>query len=431
MSHYGRLIMIGLDGVPFELLRDLAERGIMPVFRRLIRSGFFHPAESTIPEISSVAWSSIITGKNAAQHGIFGFMDIPRGTYRVSFPNFNSLKADAFWMSDPERSIIINVPATFPVRALNGIHISGFVSLDMARSVYPGDLIPLLEENDYRIDVESEKAHQSLELFLRDLDKTLDARGRVARELWKKEGWKNFMLVFTGTDRLMHFLWNAYEDKSHRHHTGFLDHFRKIDSIVGELLDDIREEDILICLSDHGMERLDLNVYINYILRDKGFLALPPATGLFSDVDCHTKAFSLDPARIYVNKRDKYPRGSVCASDVRRICDDLIDLFREIEVDGKKLCKSIYRKEEVFTGPLLDDAPDLVLVGNEGLNLHSSLKASSIADKPIFTGKHTQHNAFMLAKDIDKDFVFKSELTVTNILHIAEEIKHSRGVTHE
>ena len=36
-----------------------------------------------------------------------------------------------------KKRIIINVPSTFPVKPLNGIHISGFVSLDLERSVCP------------------------------------------------------------------------------------------------------------------------------------------------------------------------------------------------------------------------------------------------------------------------------------------------------
>jgi len=132
-----RVVMVGLDGVPFGLIENLTNNGYMPETKKMIENGLFVPMESSIPEISSVAWSSVITGKNPGEHGIFGYTDIPLGTYRLSFPNFNNLKALPFWQkNNQERSIIINVPATFPIRPLNGIHISGFVSITDLLSFY-------------------------------------------------------------------------------------------------------------------------------------------------------------------------------------------------------------------------------------------------------------------------------------------------------
>ena len=125
-----RVIIIGLDGVPYELLRDFSEKGIMPNTGRLISEGTFIKMRSSIPEVSSVAWSSIITGKNHAEHGIFGFTDFPVNTYRLSFPNFSSLKAAPFWESDSKnRYIVINVPSTYPARELNGVLISGCLNV--------------------------------------------------------------------------------------------------------------------------------------------------------------------------------------------------------------------------------------------------------------------------------------------------------------
>ena len=55
---------------------------------------------SSIPEISSVAWSSAITGVNPGKHGIFGFTDLAKGSYITTFPNYLALKAPAFWEQD-------------------------------------------------------------------------------------------------------------------------------------------------------------------------------------------------------------------------------------------------------------------------------------------------------------------------------------------
>ena len=181
-----RIVIIGLDGVPYELIKDLTERSIMSGVKDLIKQGSFLKMTSSIPEVSCVAWSSIITGKNPGEHGIFGFMDLYPNTYKLKFPQYNDLKAKPFWeILEEKKSVIINVPATYPVREMNGVHISGFVSIDIEKSVYPASLIPKLKEMDYRLDVDSEKAHSSLDLFLDDLEKTLQARIKAYRYLWK------------------------------------------------------------------------------------------------------------------------------------------------------------------------------------------------------------------------------------------------------
>lgn len=95
-----------------------------------------------------MAWSSIITGANPAEHGIFGFTDFAPGTYRMTFPNFASLKAPAFWERDGEgRSVIVNVPATYPARELNGVLIAGFVALNLEKATYPQSWLPYLQDN--------------------------------------------------------------------------------------------------------------------------------------------------------------------------------------------------------------------------------------------------------------------------------------------
>jgi predicted AlkP superfamily phosphohydrolase/phosphomutase len=261
-----RLVIIGLDGVPFSLLKDLTNSGVMPRTAGLIADGSLVETCSSIPEISSVAWSCIITGEDPGQHAIFGFTDLAANSYQLRFPNFSDIKSPTFWEVARGKSIIINVPSTYPARAMNGVHISGFVSIDINKSVHPASLVGQLESLDYRLDVDSEKAHKDLGLFLEDLDQTLTARIRAGEYLWDYTDWQTFMLTFTGTDRLMHFLFAAYEDKGHKYHNDFLNHFGRIDRAIGEIAAKLGDDDVLLMLSDHGLEKLETDVYVNYLL---------------------------------------------------------------------------------------------------------------------------------------------------------------------
>lgn len=422
MTKNAKTVIIGLDGVPFGMIKDFAETGVMPNTAELISQGIFKKMNSSIPEVSSVAWSSIITGQNPGQHGIFGFTDLTPDSYQLRFPNFYDLKSPPFWDLANGKSIIINVPSTYPVRDMNGVHISGFVSIDIRKSVHPASLIPKLKELDYRLDVDSQKAHKDLGLFMEDLDQTLSARIKAYSYLWDYTDWQVFMFVFTGTDRLMHFLWSAYEDENHQYHKDFLEHFRKIDEAIGQVNERISDDDTLILLSDHGFEKLDYDVYISYLLAQEGFLQLKQGGDISLDnIRYGTKAFVLDPARIYLNLKGKFPCGTVDQADSEALLSQLENLFRSLEIDSRKVIRDIYRKEQLYSGPYLENAPDLVLVGAKGFNLKASVKADQLTDKAIFSGKHTQDSAFLLVKGLADKSIVPEIPAVWNIKGIVEK----------
>jgi predicted AlkP superfamily phosphohydrolase/phosphomutase len=424
----GRLILVGLDGMPFGLVKGLAERSVMPNTKQLIDEGVFCPMASSIPEISSVAWSSIITGENPGAHGVFGFTDLAPSSYRLVFPNFSTLKAQPFWEREGSgRSVILNVPSTFPARALAGAMISGFVALDLERATYPPALVPWLQEQDYRVDVNSELAHKSLDLFLEDLDRTLRARIRTYRHLWTEEDWDTFVLVFTGTDRLAHFLWDAYEDEEHRYHDAFLDHLRQVDVAVGEIAERTNEDDVLLLLSDHGFERLESDVYVNHLLLQEGFLRVEKDQARRpQDIADESQAFALDPGRIYVHLENRFPRGTVLSSDRDALVTDLIATLEGLEFHGAKVIERVYRREEIYEGPWLDQAPDLVVLAKKGFNLRGGLNPKQLFAKGAFMGKHSQPDAFLLIRSRHVSEIVLDYPGVSDIVSLVDSLCRRR-----
>ncbi|MGM0405944.1 MAG: alkaline phosphatase family protein [Thermoplasmatota archaeon] len=388
-------VILGIDGVPFHLIDDLSDQGDMPNFQSIKKDGHFSKMHSAIPEVSNVNWSSIVTGKNPGEHGIYGFTELIHGTYTVSFPDRRALKAEPFWKDD-KRYVIINVPAMYPADNINGTMVSGFVSPELERAVTPDSALKFLKSIDYQVDVDAEKAHKSYRLFLDNLFNTLEKREKALTHFWD-ERWDAFMFVFTGSDRLEHFLWNAYEDPSHEYHERFIDYFKEVDRILGKVLDRMNDDDELIMLSDHGMESIEQNVNVNKVLEDNGFLKLGDSPEKrYKNIESGTKAFALDPGRIYLNKKDRYPRGI----DIENITDDLIDIFNEVKYDGKKVINHVHRRDDVYHGRYVGKAPDLVLTPEKGFNLKGSVKYDKLFDKNIFQGKHTADDAFIYSSDV-------------------------------
>ena len=69
-----KLLIIGIDGVPVEMIDRFTGDGTMPVMKSLLSRGKLVRMSVSIPEISSVSWSSFMTGTDAGNHGIFGFV---------------------------------------------------------------------------------------------------------------------------------------------------------------------------------------------------------------------------------------------------------------------------------------------------------------------------------------------------------------------
>ena len=401
-----RAVVVGLDGVPYTLLEDLKNRGRIPNMVSIFERGYFGQMSVCIPEISSVSWSSFMTGTQSGEHGIFGFMDLQPGTYKMYFPNFMHLKAPTLWEdlgARGKKTVVINMPATYPAREINGVLISGFVAIDINKAVYPASFIPRLTGLSYQIDVDTMKARQDHDFLFRDLDATLEGRERAVDFLWNEIDWDLFIVVVTGTDRLMHFLWDAFEKEAHPYHQAYLDYFKKVDSFAGRVydrflsLDGSKEaKNQFYMLSDHGFTKIKTEVYLNRWLEENGYLKFKkdqPDT--IMDIGPGSTAFAMDPSRIYVNLKGKYPLGTVDASDYERVRQELKQGLESLTFeDGSKIAKKIYLKEELYEGLQVDQAPDLVVLSHHGYDLKGKVSSNAVFGRTILVGMHTQDDAF-------------------------------------
>ncbi|MDD5557230.1 MAG: alkaline phosphatase family protein [bacterium] len=400
MTTVPRAVIIGLDGVPHRLIERYASDGTMPNLGRILSRGTLRKMASSVPDVSCVAWSTVITGKNAGEHGVYGFMNLRPGTYRFSFPTFDDLGARPFWEEMPgRRAAVINVPGTYPAREMNGALISGFVALDLAKATHPKALVPELERIGYRIDVDASKGHSDMDAFLRDLAEETESKVRAYRHLWERGPWDVFFLVFTGTDRLGHFLFEAFDDGRHPYAAAFRAHFARIDEVLGEIEGRAGGDGLFMMLSDHGFGPIGREVNVNRFLAERGFLrVVDPSPDSFEGVGEGSRAFALDPCRVYVHLAGRYPRGRVPPADRERVAEEVAAAFGDLRIDGRPVARRICRRAETFSGPHLDAAPDLVVLPHRGFDLKARLAAPQLVSRGAFTGAHTQDDAFLFLR---------------------------------
>lgn len=400
-----RVCVIGLDGVPYSLLVDLAKKGIMETTAELLDSGHLHRMKASLPEISSVSWTNFMTGSNPGTHGIFGFTDFKKDSYDLRFPNFLDLEKETFWDRLGERKkrcIIINQPSTYPARKINGILISGFVAIELAKAVYPFSALSSLKKMDYQIDIDTSKSRKNHEFLWQELSRTLDGRVK-AFEAFCQEDWDYFEFVITGTDRLQHFLWNAYEDDQHPYHKNFLDYYRKIDQVIHKIVSSYREVDQeeggLYLLSDHGFTAIEQEVYLNVWLEREGYLTfkttLPRS---LSDIDSSSRAFAMDPNRIYLHMREKFPLGCVAESEAGALKQEISHKLENLRFNGKKVVREVFDAHDIYSGPYLEDGPDLIALSEYGFDMKGSVKKKDVFGRTNLQGMHTWDDAFFWSR---------------------------------
>jgi predicted AlkP superfamily phosphohydrolase/phosphomutase len=401
-SRRNRACVVGLDGVPFELLLRLAEDGAMPAMRRLIQQGSLHRMKASLPEVSSVSWTSFMTGTNPGTHGIFGFTDLRENSYQVRFPNSLDVKAPTLWDrlgSRGFKSIVINQPSTYPARKIEGALVAGFVAIELAKAVYPLSHLAALEKMEYQTDIDTQKARQDHAYLWKALDSTLEGGRKAFQYFWRQE-WNFFEFVVTGTDRLHHYLWDAQADPGHPSHGAFVDYYMRVDELIGEITEKYCDLtgglDGLHLLSDHGFTGIEQEVYLNAWLRAAGYLEFDSVSPMrLSDLAPGTRAFALDPSRIYLNLKGRFPRGTVDKSEKQRLKSEISAALKELEFGGRRVVREVHNTEEIYSGPHVAKGPDLVVLGERGFDMKGSIERKDTFGRSDLQGMHTWDDAFL------------------------------------
>jgi predicted AlkP superfamily phosphohydrolase/phosphomutase len=264
MTNQNKLIVIGLDGAPHQLIQQWTQSGDLPNIGRLIQRGNFNILKSTIPVHSPTAWSSFITGLNPGKHGVFDFVRRDAAGYQLRVIQANEIKGASLWKLLGQNGYkvgIMNVPMTYPPEKVNGYLISGLGTPDFVPYTYPPEMTGELNSAGYRVNKKFFYTPGRDDEWLDDLTHITKQRGKTAVQLLKEKPWDFFMVVFRNTDEIGHFFWR-HMDATHPRHdpdaprhykTAILDLYREVDQWVGEIVAAAGPDTNKLVMSDHGM----------------------------------------------------------------------------------------------------------------------------------------------------------------------------------
>lgn len=481
-----KILFIGLDGVDFGLTEKLMQRGIMPNLERLCKKGTYGKMLSRPPLQSSCTWTSFITGKNAGKHGIFGYFSYRSDSYELKVLNSLDRRSDTLWHilnRCGKRVGILNLPCLFPPEKIDGYMVCGMLAPSISSNfTYPKELKAelLRSVKNYEIDIGmGMSSKDSKEMLLKKTYEITQKRTDAAKFLLEKFPCDLNIVIFTETDHHLHFFLREMDGTS-KYKDEVANYFRYLDAKIGELLDKVPEDTTVIVMSDHGMAPFRKVLYVNNLLREMGLigegreavgaaaaysftsmcfnflvnlmlkLKLTPDTlkrflplWLFNRLNSilgkgkgfdwsRTRAFSTSIGDgIIINMKGRQPKGVVTQEEYEAIRNAIIKRIKEIKDpdSGETIVAGIYKREEVFLGEFVKNAPDIILKLKEGYCTDSSTKISGILKEenllePV-TSDHTLNALLVISGGSIKQGGLPDKV---NILDIAPTILNLMGV---
>jgi predicted AlkP superfamily phosphohydrolase/phosphomutase len=364
-----RALVIGLDCAPPQLVFE-RWRDDLPSLRALMERGRYGVLRSCDPPITVPAWACMTSSRSPGALGIYGFRNRRDYSYDgLSIADSRAVRVPRVWdvLSTRGRPVIvIGVPPTYPVSAVNGVMISDFLTPDTERAqyTYPAELKQEIEGlvGRYMVDVDNFRTPDKGRLLV-DLEEMTEKRFRVAEHLLETRPWDLFFMVEIGTDRVHHAFWR-FTDPEHRlYEPGnrfegvMLDYYRALDERIARLLRFADDDTAVLVVSDHGAKRIDGGICVNEWLRREGYLVLKEApaepTRFTPDmVDwARTAAWGEGGyyARISLNVAGREPEGTVAANDYDALREELKAGLEALGDDkGQPIGTVVHRPEDLY-----------------------------------------------------------------------------------
>ncbi|TRO48479.1 nucleotide pyrophosphatase, partial [Candidatus Bathyarchaeota archaeon] len=343
-----KALLIGLDcAAPDLLFNRFIDR--LPNFRRMMERGIHGKLESSDPPITIPAWTVMASSKYPGTLGLYGFRHRRNNSYKdIWISTSNNIKEKRIWDYVAEaggRSCLVAVPPSYPPYPVKGCLVGGFITPDTNRNyTYPPELRQEIKDvvGDYPVDVEfriDDKAN-----LVRELREMTEKHFQVIKHLIKTKDWNFFMFVEIGLDRIHHAFWKYFDETHHLHEPGnefedvVEDYYVLLDTKVGELLELIDDDTVVMVASDHGGKPMKGAFCINTWLEEQGLLKLnTPADRVIGlnnvDVDWgRTVAWGWGGyyARVFLNVKGREENGVVDPKDYESTRDDIAERILNI-----------------------------------------------------------------------------------------------------
>jgi predicted AlkP superfamily phosphohydrolase/phosphomutase len=419
MKNRSRVLVIGLDGATWDIIKPLVEKGKLPTIGKLMKSGCYGDFESSLPFETFPAWKCYSTGKNPGKLGVYSRLGVEVAKQKFTLQNSTSFRSKELWDYLGENNItcgVLDMPTTFPPKAINGAMVSPGIP-GRPGFAYPPSLEQQLKDRfGYKTDPDRVPSW-SKDGAIPSIKRSIDQRFDVASYMLKELDPSFFHLTIFGTDTIQHCYWKEMEERDPKYGKVIEDFWSLIDSRMGSLLEEFNSEKTYVFLmSDHGQTLIKARFNISKWLAERNMLALTSRKRRWLLVRLFSK-LGWTVARIVATiagvqtlplARSRIPRriGNVIVNPLEGLLDwqrskvvpivpgllyinrgcfnseeelesfkeGLVKELKQIEEPrtGKKLASEVYRREDVYWGRYMPLAPDIVISPADGHRIVSS-----------------------------------------------------------
>ncbi|EJN57917.1 alkaline phosphatase family protein [Halogranum rubrum] len=404
-------IILGLDGATWDVLDPLLEAGELPNIASLRESGYHGTLESTFPPITAPAWLSMATGQNPGKTGVFYFLnrDDP-DSFEFETLGSEKFEGQSFWdvLDARGHSVgVFNYPMLYPPYEIDGFMVSGLGSPEDDTITYPETLKSELDEvtGEYQIKVPyaDPKYADRPDTLLDDLVRTLEKREAAMEHLLETKDPDVFFGVVSVTDWAQHYFWRYYDEthalfdpgSSSESQEALVNLWKRVDQTVGKIASIAEEQEAtLTIVSDHGFGPVNETFHSNEWLEQRGFrvaeeqsllgrlrtdyfpylrkvgepivAAIPQLNDLAKSVGTSIQG-SIGDAVDWERSIAFAPEQNLTCGMIYMLSDRpedesaVIDALCSLrDAEGNELNISVYRPEDLYHGPCVELAPDIL-----------------------------------------------------------------------
>jgi len=178
-------------------------------------------------------------------------------------------------------------------------------------------------------------------------------------------------------DQLSHMFWRTMDpnhpayDPIGKHRYVIENSYIEMDMVLEKVLKRIDDDTTLIVLSDHGFAPFYRAFNLNSWLNNGGYVTLVDDSigGFFQNVDwAKTRAYGVGFNGLYLNLTGRERNGIVKSWEREALLDEISKKLLDIRdpKTGHRVISKVYKVEDIYTGPYVKDAPDLIIGYNRG-----------------------------------------------------------------
>ncbi|MGZ4865616.1 MAG: alkaline phosphatase family protein [Candidatus Angelobacter sp.] len=383
-----KAFILGLDGGTWDLLDPLIDEGLLPALGQLRKDSASAFTSTTWPAHTGPGWATFVNACMPGQHGVFQFFHTQDPGYRGRLVGTREYGGQSCWQWAAAKNLqlgLVNIPMSHPAVPLPGYQITWPLKQTTSYCT-PPHLLGDLSRNGCHFQSDLATMYRGDLNYIDHAVKFVPERMRAARHLLQNWNADIFVIVLTEADRVCHHYWQ-FSDPTHplyqadapfRYKDAIRTIFRLIDEELAETLKLLSDDCSVIVVSDHGFGPGHRSLGANAVLKKTGYLASAPGAASSPEI---ASWFSEDGAtvdwentRVYMpvpgsyglnlNLRGRQVKGTVEPEAATRVLDEVTEIFRSIRIPetGKPAFLKILRREEAYPGPMMEQAPDLLLI---------------------------------------------------------------------